>query len=219
MFTRLFLALALLGCLAAATEPPFNNLRKKKNRKKRSGTAQLHVDVEIKGLNKDPSPNETAMIDDAVKLAFNNGHKDSDYDMIDVVNEKIWVEPDVYVLFDSQADDEDVLFDSQADNEDSSLTRRGRRRRGYGNFFVQAMLKYSCQFCRDDYAEEDASAAALMQFELTGPPKISSADEKEICELLRNTGVKNFAAVHHCSVKLVYKPEEDSAFDLTIAAE
>jgi hypothetical protein len=34
------------------------------------------------------------MIDDAIKIALNDGHKNSDYTITDVVNEKIWVEPD-----------------------------------------------------------------------------------------------------------------------------
>jgi hypothetical protein len=143
MFTRSFLALALLGCLAAATDPSFTNLRKKKNGKKgQHNGAALHANIEIKGLIKDPSLDEIAMIDDAIKLALNDGHKDSDYTMIDVVDEKIWVEPDAYALFDSQAGD------------DPSLTTRRPRSR-YSNFFLIATLSYSCDLCRDD---DDASA-------------------------------------------------------------
>jgi hypothetical protein len=206
MFTRVFLALALLGCLAAATDPSLNNLRKKKGGKGKKGKsdAELYADIEIKGLKKDPSPNELAMIDDAIKLALNDGLKDSDYDMTDVVDEKIWVEPDAYVLLDSQA------------GNDSSLT--GPYKLGvsgsYGNFFISAMLRYTCNLC----VEDADTSAALRQFELTGPPKVSSADEKEVCELLRNTGVKNFANVHDCSIKIVHK-KAASAFDLAVAAE
>jgi hypothetical protein len=207
IFTRFFLALALLGCLAAATEPSFNNLRKKNGKKRTSDAAELHADIKIKGLKKDPSANEIAMIDDAIKLALNDGHKDSDYVMTDVVNEKIWIEPDVYVLFDSQAGD------------DSSLTGPYYVG-GYGkhrNFLVHAMLRYSCYLCREGREDDDASAA-LRQFELTGPPKVSSADEKEVCKMLRKSGVDNFADVHDCSVKLLPN-QAASAYDFAIAAE
>jgi hypothetical protein len=98
MVTRVFLTLAFLKCLAASTDSSFNNLRKKekngKGKKGNSDAAQLHADIEIKGIKKNPSPNEIATIDDAIKLALNDGHKDSDYTVTEVVNEKIWVEPD-----------------------------------------------------------------------------------------------------------------------------
>ena len=213
MFTRVFLAFALLGCLAAATDPSLNNLRKKKGGKGKKGKSkdtELHADIEIEGLKQVPSPNEIAMINDAIKLALNDGLKDSDYDMTDIVDEKIWVEPDAYVLFDSQAGD------------DSSLTagpyKLGVSYQSLGNFFVFAMIRYTCHLCLDYENDHDASADALRQLELTGPPKVSHADEKEVCELLRNTGVKNFANVHDCSIKIVHK-KAASAIDLDIAAE
>jgi hypothetical protein len=203
MFTRVFLALALLGCLAAATDPSSssNSLRsKKKNgkgKKGKSDAAPLHADIKIKGLKKNPSPNEIAMIDDAIRLALNDGHKDSDYTVTDVVNEKIWVEPDAYTLFDAQA------------GNDSSLTDEPYYY--IGSFFIYALINFSCNLCNED-------PYAMRQFELTGPRKSSSADEKEVCELLRGTGVENFADAHGCSIKFVHK-KAASAFDLVNAAE
>ena len=211
MFTRVFLALALLGCLAAATDPSVNSLRKKKDgkgkKKKGKSDAELYADIEIKGLKNDPSPNEIAMIDDAVKLALNDGLKDSDYDVADIVDEKIWVEPDAYVLFDSQAGDDSSFLTAGS-------YKLGATYQSFGNFFVFAMIRYTCHLCPD----YDDDSATLRQLELTGPPKVLPADEKEVCELLRNTGVKNFANVHDCSIKIVHK-KAASAFDSAIAVE
>jgi hypothetical protein len=200
MFIRAFLVLALLGCLAAATDPSFNNLRKKKKNGK--GKKGLHADIKIKGLKKNPSPNEITMIDDAIRLALNDGHEDSDYTVTDVVNEKIWVEPDAYTLFDAQAGDDSSLSLSLTDEPYYYI----------GSFFIWALINFSCNLCNED-------PYALAQFELTGPRrKSSSADEKEVCELLRGTGVENFADVHGCSIKFSHK-KAASAFDLVIAAE
>jgi hypothetical protein len=157
VFTRFFLALALLGCLAAAAapEPSFNNLRKKKNAMKgQENVAALYAAIDIKGLIKDPSPDEIAMINDAIKIALNDGRKESDYTMTDVVNGKIWVEPDAFALFDSpQAGDDSSLTGGLCDSR-------------YRNVFIYALFNYSCHLCRN-YNYNDASTV-LRQMELTG---------------------------------------------------
>jgi hypothetical protein len=95
--------------------------------------------------------------------------------MADVVNEKIWVEPDATGV---------------------SLTSPHGN---CGNFFVYALLlDYSCgSLCRDD---DDASSAERQLGLTTGPDAVSPADAKAFCKMLRDSGVENFANVHDCSI-------------------
>jgi hypothetical protein len=207
MFTRSFLALttlALLGCLAAATEPSsVDSLRKKKKGGGKKGSDDaamvLHADIEIKGLEKDPTPSDITWLDYIIKLVLNE-HEDgsSGWLVVNVVDEEMWVKPEAYALF--------LLDDSSSpaagDHDSSSLTGPMRRRYTASIF---AKIRYACHLCRSD---DDSPFALRQQLELTdgrSPNKVSPADEKQVCELLRNSGVENFADIHDCSVKLVPK--------------
>jgi hypothetical protein len=144
------------------------------------------------------------VIDDALKNAYNEYYKDSEYAIIGIVDEQTWVEP---------ATNDDYVLPSWPDTDDNDP---------YGRFVLFTLVDYSCQLCGNN----DDASAVLEQMELTGgkkkkrkrktpePPPVNNWIADWLCQVLW-ISIEDFDEAHNCAA--LYG-EEDYA-DLSMTAE